>query len=111
MSYFVLSRIWVLLQKWNKSHQNSGSAISALQAMRFPEGLLNRVKTPLDPPKMGGSQTFYSRDLMPICLHGEHQTGTRRFAIEQNRASAADSMLTTDMCAGKSQLMTQKITE
>ena len=48
---------------------------------------------------------------MPIGLDGESQARTRRFAIEYNRARAADSMLTADVCASESQFVAQEIAE
>ena len=44
MADFILRGIRVLLQEWDESHQDPGRAITALQTVRFPEGLLQGVK-------------------------------------------------------------------
>ena len=49
MPDLLLGRVGILLEEGDEGQQNSGGAIAALQAMRLPEGLLDRMKTPLDP--------------------------------------------------------------
>jgi len=48
---------------------------------------------------------------VPVGLHGEHQAGANRLAIEQDRAGAADAVLAADMRAGQSEIVAKKIAE
>src|ERR1043165_1996595 len=58
-----------------------------------------------------GRQTFDSPDLMSVCLHSKHQTGTCRFAVKQNCACTTHAMLAANMSACQLQFMTQEIAE
>ena len=79
--------------------------------MRFPKRLLDRMKTLINPSRVRGSETFNSGDIVPICLDGKYQTRPRRFAVEQDCAGAAHSMLTANVRASQPEFMAQKITE
>src|SRR3990172_4592146 len=100
MTNFIFIWVWILLQKWNQGHQNPWRAIPALQTMRLPECLLDWVKL-----VSAFCQPFNGCDLMTIRLHCKYQTRAHRFAIEQNCAGSADTMLTAHVRTRESQLM------
>ena len=45
-------------------------------------------------------EPFDRADLLALRLHGEHQAGAHRLAVEDHRAGAADAVLAADMRAG-----------
>src|SRR5262249_61169925 len=55
------------------------------------------------------SQAFDGPDLFAVGLHGEHQAGAHRFAIDNDCASAAHTMLATDMGSCLSAILTDGI--
>ena len=66
---FILRGIRVLLQEWDESHQDAGRAITALQTVRFLEGLLQGVKV-----LSIRAKAFDGGDDMTFRLDREHQT-------------------------------------
>lgn len=58
-----------------------------------------------------GRKPFDRCDFMPIGLDGERQTRSRRFAVEHDRACAADPVFASDMRASESKFVAQKIAE
>jgi hypothetical protein len=44
-------------------------------------------------------------------LHGEEQAGAHRLAVEQDRASAANAMLATNVRSRESEIVAQEIGE
>lgn len=57
------------------------------------------------------SESFNRCDFMPIGLDGESQARTRRFAVEHDRACAADSVFATDVRASESKFVAQEVAE
>jgi hypothetical protein len=45
-------------------------------------------------------KSFNSSDLMPVSLHSKDQARAHRLAVEQDRASAANAMLTANVGSG-----------
>ena len=56
-------------------------------------------------------QSLNGHDVVTVGLHRKHQAGAGRLAIEYNRARAAHSMFTADMCASQPEFVTQEITQ
>ena len=54
-------------------------------------------------------KTFHGVKLGAVGLHREHKAGTHRLAVEQNGASTANPMFTTQVRAGEVQLLTNEI--
>ena len=54
-------------------------------------------------------QTFDGADGAAFRLHGEHQAGADRLAVEQHRAGAADAMLAADMGSGLAAIVTDRV--
>ncbi len=48
---------------------------------------------------------------MAVGLRGEHDAGSRRLAVEENRARAAHAVLASDMRAGQAQILAEKIAQ
>ena len=93
-------------QERHQGHQEAGRAEAALQAVRLPERLLQRVE--LAGPRR---QPLDRRQLAAVGLHGEHQAGAHRLAVEQDRAGAAHAVLAADVGAGQAQLVAQEVGE
>ena len=52
---------------------------------------------------------FHGQYFMAVHLHGQHQAGSCRKPIEENRASAAHAVFTAQMRAGEAELLAQEI--
>ena len=50
-------------------------------------------------------------DVAAVGLHGEHDAGAHRLAVEEHRAGAADAVLAADVRAGQTQLVPQEVAE
>lgn len=106
MADFIFGGIWISLQEWNHAHQDSRCAITALQTVCFPKGLLKRMQIIFI-----RSKSLDGCNFMSIGLDGEGQTRSRRFSIEHDRASAADSVFATNVRASESKFVAQKVAE
>src|SRR5919198_3417841 len=96
----------VVPQKRDRRHQEARRAETALEAMRLPERLLDRVQA------IGSRrQAFHRADRGPVRLRSQHQAGPRRLAVDQDRAGATYAVLTADVRAGQAQLVTQEVAE
>ena len=106
LAHLVFGWRGVFAQEGRHGHQDARRAVAALQAVMLVHRLLERMQLagtgcePLDGP-----------EFMAIGLHREHQAGTHRRAIEQDRAGAANAVFAADMGAGKQQFVAQKIAE
>ena len=67
------------------------------------EGLLHRMQL------VAVRETLDGTDFLAVGLHGEHQARAHWFAIDNDRAGAADTMLATDMGSGLSAIFTDGI--
>ncbi len=56
-------------------------------------------------------QPFNRRQRVAVGLDGKHQAGPRRLAVEEDGAGAADAVLAAYVCAGKRQLVAQKVAQ
>src|SRR5437868_5048802 len=54
-------------------------------------------------------EAFDGDDFGTVRLRREHQTGTRGFAVQQDRAGAADSVLAARMRAGEPEVLAQEV--
>jgi hypothetical protein len=54
-------------------------------------------------------EAFHRMERGAVGLHRKHETGTDRFAVEQNGAGAANSMFTAQMSPGEIQLLANEI--
>jgi hypothetical protein len=71
--------------------------------MVFLKSLLQRVWFPV----LG--QPLYGHNLRPIGLDGKHEARADRLSVEENRARAANPVLTPDVRPRKLQVLSQKI--
>src|SRR5215510_10362133 len=95
--------IRIALQNPDRQHQEPRCTETALQRVMIHEGLLHWMQP------VAVSQAFDGPDLLAVGLHGEHQAGAHRFAIDNDRASAAHTMLATDMGSRLSAILTDGI--
>jgi len=94
------------LQERYQRCQDSSCTKPTLQTVCLPKGFLKRVQR-----LRIGCQTFHRCQVQTICLDGQHETRTNRFAFDEDRAGAADSMLATHMCPGESELLSEEVAE
>src|SRR5215213_3967349 len=80
-------------------HDHARRAEAALQTVMLAEGFLHRVQ------RAPVRQTFDSRDLRALALHGEDGAGLHGFAVEVDDASAALARVATDVGAGEPQVL------
>src|SRR5204862_2405445 len=81
-------------------------AEAALEAVAFPEGLLQRMEL-----LRSGRLPFDGGEGMAVRLHGEHDARAHRLAVEEHRAGAAHAVLAADVSAGQVQLVAQEVRE
>src|SRR5262249_44517408 len=81
-------------------------AEAALKAMVFMEGLLQGMQL------VGrGRDALDGENIMAVRLHREHQAGTRRAIIEEDRACPANAVLAAEMGAGEAELVADEISQ
>lgn len=92
-----------MLQQVCGSHDHSGRAKSALQAMAFPKTFLQRVQLAII------GKPFNRGHLATVCLHGKHGAAFGGLAIDMDGTGAATAGITTHMRTRKPQHITQVI--
>jgi hypothetical protein len=95
----------VRLEEVRNGDQYTGRAESALQAMVIVKGLLDGMERFLS------TERLYRLYGAPSRLHGKHQTGSHRFAVQQHGAGAARAHRACHVRSRQPQLVAQKITE
>ena len=98
-------RVGVFFQEGDQRHQKAGGAVAALDGVGFPEGFLQGMQV------VRRAQPFDGHNLVAVGLHGEHQAGTDRLAVEQDGTGPAHAMLAADVGAGQSQIVAQKVAQ
>ena len=100
MAHLVLARHraggGVAVEERHQGHQESRGAEAALQTVRLPECLLQWIER-----AVGRRETLDRRHRAAFRLHGEHQAGADRLAVDEHRARAADTVLATHVGAGE----------
>src|SRR6516164_426929 len=91
-------------QETVERHQNASRAKAALERVIALERRLQNSKA-----VRRGRKAFNRSHLAAFDLQRERETGARRIAVDLDGACAAHAMLATDMGAGHSDLMPQKI--
>ena len=81
-----------------------GRAEAALQAVAVAERLLHVAQLPV-----GGRQALDGGDLGAVGLHGEHQAGAHRVAVEQHRARPAHAVLAAEVGAGEGEVLAEDV--
>src|SRR5262245_40363257 len=103
VAHAVRIRIRLFAQERVRGRDHAGCAEAALQRAMFAERGLERRQ------RFVVAQPFDRDDLGSLGLNGKHQTGSHRIAIDDNRASTADTVLATEMRSGEPQLLAQAI--
>src|SRR5207344_3108617 len=98
-----LGGLGVVLEQRRRRHDHARRAEAALQAVLFPESLLQRVELAV------GREAFDCRDLRAVGLHGEDRAGFRAAAVDVDRARAALASVAADVRAGESKMFTEKV--
>ena len=95
----------VLGEEGGQQHEEPRRAEATLERVLRHEGLLQRSET------VRGAEALDGLDGAPLGLHGKHQAGTRRQAVNENRAGTADSMLAADVCPGEAEVVAEDVGE
>ena len=90
----LVADVGLALEHADRQHQEARRAEAALQAVVIHEGLLHRMQL------VAVGEALDGADLLAVGLHGEHQAGAHRLAVDDHRAGAADAVLAADMGAG-----------
>ena len=101
----LLGRLRVVLQQVDRRHDHARRAVAALQAVLFPEALLQRVQLAVR------RQPFDGRDRRAVGLHREHRAGLRAAAVDEHRAGAALARVAADVRAGEAEMLAQEVHE
>src|SRR6266568_4468808 len=85
----------VLLEKVGRGHDEAGRAVTALQPVLVPEGLLDRVEL------IALGHAFNGREAAAVGLDGEHRAALDRLAVHVDRACAALAGVAADVRSGQ----------
>src|SRR6266567_3569398 len=94
-------RIGIVLEQLVRGHNHARGAEATLQAMLFPESLLDRVQAAFR------GQSFDCGHLAAVRLHGQHCTGLHRIAIEEYGTGATLRSVAADVGSGEVQRIAQ----
>jgi hypothetical protein len=85
-------------------HQDPGAAETALQRVVTPESVLQNAQS------IGsGRETLHRADIASVDLHCEREAGAGHHPVHGHGAGTADTVLASDVSAGRADLLTQKI--
>src|SRR5262245_2407886 len=84
--------------------QKAWRAETALETVRLPKGLLNRMEN-----GWARRQTFHGLERGAIGLDCKGNARTNRFTVPQNGAGSAHTMFATDVSSCQSQIFTNKV--
>jgi hypothetical protein len=102
----VFGRAWLLAQERGNGHQQTRRAESALQSMCVAECRLEGAQR-----TVSGRKTLDRLHSMAAGLCGQHDARSRRFAVEEDGAGAADTVLAPDVRTGERELAADEIAE
>ena len=95
----------ILLEEVDGRHDHAGGAIAALEAVFFPEALLEGVQFRLI------CDALDREDFAAIGLDGEDRAGFRALAVDDDRASAALAGIASDVRASQAELFAEQVHE
>jgi hypothetical protein len=98
--------IGMFCQEGDHRHEDTGSAESALETVRFPEGFLDRMKLIC----LGGEPLDRGDDTT-VGLDGEHETGAHGGAVDKYGACTTDTMLTTYVGPSEANLVPEEVAQ
>src|SRR2546425_2787079 len=98
-------RPWVVAEQGHGGDQHARGAEAALQPVRIPERLLDRVK------QLTIGEALDGGDAGPVSLNGQHQARARRLLVDENGARAAHAVLAAHVGAGQTQLVSEKVAQ
>src|SRR5262245_19815365 len=78
-----------------RTHDHSGRAVTALEAVFFPEAFLEWMKLPIL------SHAFDRYDVCAVCLNRKYRARLDREAIGQDRTGATNTGFATNVGAGQ----------
>ena len=95
----------IALKQLDPGHDHTRSAVTALQAVAFPETLLHRMELTVS------SQALDSGHFGTVRLDGKNGTGLHRAAILQDRAGATNAGFAAYVRAGQFAEIAQEVNE
>src|SRR4051794_5519365 len=94
---------WIALEQLDAGHDHPRRAIAALQPVLLPKTFLHRMQFSIRGEPLDG------RDLAIFGLHRKQGARLDRFAIEQDRACAANGSFATDVRARELAMLAQVV--
>src|SRR6266511_609422 len=101
----LLARVRGLPEQADRSHDEAGRAVAALQPVLHAKGLLHRMERAVR------RQALDRRDLVPIRLNAQQRARLDRLPIQQNGARATRGRVAADVRTGQSEPLAQHIDE
>src|SRR5665213_1477281 len=102
---FGLARIGVSLQKRNRTHDQTGGAVTALHGVGIDKSRLDRVQATV------GLKAFNRRDSFTLRGFERSNAGSHRNIVQQHRACAALAFAATVLGAGQIEFIAEDIEE
>src|SRR3954471_16202431 len=106
IAHLLFGRVGRLAQESGQRGQHARRAEPALQAVLFPERLLQRAESAV---RCG--EPLRRNHITGVGLHREHDAGAHRLAVEQHGACAAHAVLAAQMRSREPQLAAQEVGE
>src|SRR5262249_37711867 len=103
-AHLAFGGIGVVAQELDQRRENSRRAEAALQAVIVAKGFLQRMQL-----VGAGRDALDGENLVAVSLHGQHEAGARREAVEQDRAGAAYAVLAAEMRSGEAEMVADEI--
>src|SRR6266436_1170771 len=101
----LLGRLRIALDHLRGGHDHARRAEAALQAMLFPEAVLDRMELAVRGHALDGL------DLRALRLHGEHGAGLHRLAVEVDGTGAALARVAAHVRAGEAGQLADEVNE
>src|SRR5262249_19837916 len=93
------------LEEADGGDDHAGRAVSALKAVLFPEGVLQRMQRPVR------RETFNRGDVGSVRLNRKHRARLYWPTVDQHVARAALTRIPTDVRAGQAELFAKVVHE
>jgi hypothetical protein len=101
-----LAGVGVLSQQGFDGQQKARRTEATLKAVRFMEGLLDRMQL-----SRARRQTFHRSQLGTICLHREEQARAHGLTVPQDGARAAYAVLAAHVGTSQAKMIAQEVNQ
>ena len=98
-------RVWVFVQQSPGGHDYAGGAETALDALLFQDGQLNRIQLTV------GLQPLDGLNFFSFARHRKRNAREHGLAVDEHGAGATITLVATDLGAGQFQAATDRIAQ